>query len=458
MKWTTLFSQRRLGDKKGGEVPSPDRSNFEKDYDRVVFSSAFRRMQDKTQVIPLPESDFVHTRLTHSLEVSCVGRSLGRIVGEKIIKKYNIKDEVITVHNFGSIVATACLSHDIGNPPFGHSGESAISNYFKNGNGKKYKDGINDEEKWSDLINFEGNANGFKLLTNSRKSVGGGIKLTYTTLASFVKYPTKSYKDEKEKKKYKDKVSFKKYGYFQSDKDIFQDIFDELEINKITDYYYSRHPIAFLVEASDDICYRIMDFEDGIRIGLIPFSTGEELLKKTVDKKFDPGKYALIKDKREKIGYLRSIAINKLINECASIFFENEDSILKGKFEKPLIDYINSNETLNEIENISIKEVYKSRNVIQIEAAGFKVVGGLLDMFIEAVNDLDKAKDKKEFRKEKPLSASLIELLPEQFLTDGKPHPDLYERILQVCEFVAGMTDSYAVMLYKRLQGIELPK
>ncbi|MFA5403703.1 MAG: dNTP triphosphohydrolase, partial [Ignavibacteria bacterium] len=305
MKWNTLFSQRRLGDKKDGEIPSPDRSNFEKDYDRVVFSSAFRRLQDKTQVIPLPESDFVHTRLTHSLEVSCVGRSLGKIVGEKIIKKYNL-DNIISVPNFGAIVATACLLHDIGNPPFGHSGESAISNYFKNGNGKKYKKLIGNIEKWSDLVNFEGNANGFKLLTKSYKNVGGGIKLTYTTLAGFVKYPTKSFKTKKDIKRYDGKISFHKFGYFQSDKDIFRDIFDELKINKVTDYYYSRHPIAFLVEASDDICYRIMDFEDGIRIGLIPFSIGEELLKKIVDKKFIPAKYDLIKDRREKIGYLRS--------------------------------------------------------------------------------------------------------------------------------------------------------
>jgi dGTPase len=458
MKWSTLFSQRRLGDKKDCEIPSPDRSNFEKDYDRVVFSSAFRRLQDKTQVIPLPESDFVHTRLTHSLEVSCVGRSLGKKVGEEIIKKYSIKNEITTVQNFGSIVATACLSHDIGNPPFGHSGESAISNYFKNGNGKKYKDLINDDEKWSDLINFEGNANGFKLLTNSRKSVGGGIKLTYTTLASFVKYPTKSYKDEEEKKKNKGKVSFKKYGYFQSDKDIFLDIFDELEINKITNYYYLRHPIAFLVEASDDICYRIMDFEDGIRIGLIPFSRGEEMLKEIVGNGFDKNKYDNIKDNREKIGYLRAKSINNLINECTDIFLHKEEDILSGKFDESLTDNIKSKTFLSEIENLSFKEVYKSKNVVQIEVAGFKVVGGLLDMFIEAVNNLNESENRKKLGKEKPLSASLIEILPEQFLTDGKPNKDLYERILQVCEFVAGMTDSYAVMIYKRLQGIELPK
>jgi dGTPase len=457
MKWTTLFSERRLGDKKGIGIQSSDRSNFEKDYDRVVFSSAFRRLQDKTQVIPLPESDFVHTRLTHSLEVSCVGRSLGKKVGENIIKKYKL-DNIVSVSDFSAIVATACLSHDLGNPPFGHSGESAISNYFKNGNGKKYEAKIKNEEKWSDLVNFEGNANGFKMLTGSRKSVGGGIKLTYTTLASFVKYPTKSLKSENEKKKYKNKISFKKYGYFQADKDIFCDIFDELGINKITGYYYSRHPIAFLVEASDDICYRIMDFEDGIRIGLIPFETGEDLLKKIVDKEFDDGKYSSIKDKREKIGYLRAKAINKLINECSGIFLEIEKNILNGKFDEPLIDKIESKNILYNIENISIEKVYKSTNVIQIETAGFKVVGGLLDMFIEAVNDLNEYRDKKKLGKEKPLSRNLIDLLPEQFLIDGKPGENLYERILQVCEFVAGMTDTYAVMLYKRLQGIELAK
>lgn len=457
MKWNTLFSERRLGEAKSGVSISNDRSNFEKDYDRVVFSSAFRRLQDKTQVIPLPESDFVHTRLTHSLEVSCVGRSLGKIVGKEIIGRSKL-EKIISVSDFGAIIATACLSHDIGNPPFGHSGESAISNYFRNGRGSQYEKLINDKDKWPDLINFEGNANGFKMLTSSRKSVGGGIKLTYTTLASFVKYPTKSFKNDEEKQKYKNNISFKKYGYFQSDKDIFFDIFDELEINKISNYYYSRHPIAFLVEASDDICYRIMDFEDGIRIGLIPFETGENLLKGIVSSDFDEGKYNTIRDKREKIGYLRAKAINKLINECSEIFLGKEEEILSGKFDEPLIDNIDSKNILYNIEKISIENVYKSKNVIQIEIAGFKVVGGLLDMFIEAVNDLNEYKDRKKLGKNKPLSASLIELLPEQFLPDGKPSEDLYERILQICEFVAGMTDTYAVMLYKRLQGIELAK
>ncbi len=457
MNWSTLFSQKRLGEKKNKLNTQSDRSNFEKDYDRVVFSSAFRRLQDKTQVIPLPESDFVHTRLTHSLEVSCVGRSLGKIVGKEIIDRHKLYS-IININDFAAIVATACLSHDLGNPPFGHSGESAISNYFKNGNGKKYETLINNKDKWSDLINFEGNANGFKMLTSSRKSIGGGVKLTYTTLASFVKYPTKSSKEKKEIEKYKDKISFKKYGYFQTDREIFCDIFDSLEIDKVTDYYYLRHPLAFLVEASDDICYRIMDFEDGIRIGLIPYSEGEKLLKEIAGKEFDKGKYNAIKDRREKIGYLRAKVINKLINECSVIFLDNENNILNGKFDKQLIDKINQKDILFNIERISVDKVYKSKNVIQIEVAGFKVVGGLLDMFIEAVNDLYEYKDKKKLEKEKPLSSNLINILPEQFLLDGKPNDDLYERILQICEFVAGMTDSYAVMLYKRLQGIELPK
>jgi dGTPase len=456
MKWNTLFSQRRLGDEKKLSSDKSDRSNFERDYDRVVFSSAFRRLQDKTQVIPLPESDFVHTRLTHSLEVSCVGRSLGKFVGEKIIKKYKLGN-TISVADFGAIVATACLSHDIGNPPFGHSGESAISNYFRNGTGKKYEELIGDKDKWSDLINFEGNANGFKILTNSRKSVGGGIKLTYAALASFVKYPTKSLKEDSDRERFKDKKSFKKYGYFQSDKDIFEDIFSELEIDRITDYYYARHPITFLVEASDDICYRIMDFEDGIRIGLVPFSTGEKMLKSIANKNYDSSKYKAIKDKREKIGYLRAKAISRLIDECAVVFLANEKEILSGKFDKPLLDKIDSQEPIYKIEEISIKEIYKSKNVVQIETAGFKVVDGLLDLFIEAVNDFYEIKDLKELGKQKPLSANLINLLPEQFIS-GKRDDDLYERILQVCGFVAGMTDSYAVMLYKRLQGIELAK
>ncbi len=454
MNWNTLFSEARIGDINPVRVSTPDRTNFERDFDRVVFSSAFRRLQDKTQVIPLPESDFVHSRLTHSLEVSCVARSLGKIVGKEIISKYNLSD--LHASDFGAVCATAALAHDIGNPPFGHSGETSISDYFSNGKGMQFRDSIADENKWADLTNFEGNANGFKILTNFNEASGGNINLTYTTLAAFTKYPTRSNKLAEHAAIHKGKVSQKKYGYFQSEAGIFNQLFTHLEIDRLTDYSFNRHPLAYLVEAADDICYRIIDFEDGIRIGLIDFRTGEELLKAVVGKDFDVTRYNLVTDKREKISYLRAKAINTLINACTKLFLEKEKDICNGKFDQSLIDILANEigEPLNELHTISRKKIYQSKQVLEIEAAGFTIVAELLDLFITAVNDFHI--HGKDLRKKRPYSEKIISLLPAQFLQYEKS--DLYSRILRVCEFVAGMTDSYALTLFRKLKGIELPK
>jgi len=450
MNWNTLFSEARITDKVYQRKTSPDRTNFERDFDRVVFSSAFRRLQDKTQVIPLPESDFVHTRLTHSLEVSCVARSLGKIAGKTIIDRHKLAD--LHASDFGAICATAALAHDIGNPPFGHSGEASISHYFTQGKGTALKSLITDEAQWKDLASFEGNANGFKILTNYNPGSGGNVNLTFTTLAAFTKYPTQSLKTDTEI--VKGKVSQKKYGYFQSEKDIFKTIFTHLEVDQLNEYSWRRHPLAFLVEAADDICYRIIDFEDGIRIGLIPFHEGEELLKAVIGKDFDPQRYNEIGDQREKIAYLRAKSINTLINAAAGIFLDNEETLLNGKLDASLIDLLpeSISEPLNQILMLSVERVYRSKNVLEIEIAGFNVVGELLDAFINAVNDYHTFG--KNLKKERPYSDKLVRLFPKQFLIESDDH---YLRTLRVCEFVAGMTDSYAVTLFRRIKGIELP-
>lgn len=452
MNWNTLFSEARITDKEFVHKKSPDRTNFERDFDRVVFSSAFRRLQDKTQVIPLPESDFVHTRLTHSLEVSCVARSLGKITGKTIIARHQLTD--LHASDFGAICATAALAHDIGNPPFGHSGEASISHYFTQGKGKSLKEVVNNELLWSDLSNFEGNANGFKILTNYNPASGGNVNLTFSTLAAFTKYPTRSHKSAEHAELIKGKVSQKKYGYFNSEKDILSTIFSHLEIDQLTEYAWRRHPLAFLVEAADDICYRIIDFEDGIRIGLIPFYQGEELLKQVIGKDFDASRYDQIGDQREKISWLRAKAINTLVNTCAAIFLDTEADLLSGKKDVSLIELIPDEiaKPLKEILDLSIEHVYRSKNVLEIEIAGFNVVAELLDTFINAINDYHTFG--KNLKKERPYSDKLIRLFPKQFLTGSE---DQYLRILRVCEFVAGMTDSYAVTLFRRIKGIELP-
>lgn len=445
MEWNSLFSTKRL-DEKDTDSASKTRTTFEVDFDRVVFSSAFRRLQDKTQVIPLPESDFVHTRLTHSLETSCVGRSLAKKIGTEIINRHKLKS--VTIEDFGSVVATACLAHDIGNPPFGHSGESAISSYFKKGPGKRFE-GLIALEKWSDLINFEGNANGFRILTNRHNILKGNISLTYSTLATFTKYPCASYKDGKA---HYSKIH-KKYGYFYAEKESFEEVFENLGITKNSDGIYSRHPLAYLIEAADDICYRIIDFEDGIRIGLIPFNEGRDILRSVLsDSYFKQSKFDNIRDQKEQIGYLRSKVITSLVEDTAKIFLDNESAILKGNFDKALLDELEKSkkEVLKLIEKQSISKIYNSRDVVIIEISGFNVVEKLLDLFITAVNSYHELKDR--IRNEDVLSYKLIELLPKQFLgNDGYPEEDLYSRILQICEFIAGMTDTYAISLFKRL-------
>lgn len=445
MDWNYLFSVKRL-EEKDTDSANQTRTTFEVDFDRVVFSSAFRRLQDKTQVIPLPESDFVHTRLTHSLETSCVGRSLAKKVGKEIIARNNLKS--VTVEDFGSVAATACLAHDIGNPPFGHSGESAISDYFRKGQGKKYEQDI-PVEKWSDLVNFEGNANGFRILTNRHNILKGNIRLTYSTLAAFTKYPCASFKTGKEHFK----RIHKKYGYFYAEKDSFEEVFSALKITKNKDGIYSRHPLAYIIEAADDICYRIIDFEDGIRIGLIPFEQGRDILRSILSNTyFKQKKFDKIKDSKEQIGYLRSKVITSLVEDVSAIFLDNEKKILNGDYDISLLDEIDRKKfnILKEIENLSVRNIYNSRDVVMIEVSGFSVVGKLLDLFINAVNSFHELGSK--IHKEDVLSEKLIEILPKQFLgNDGKPEKDLYLRILQICEFIAGMTDSYAISLFRKL-------
>ncbi len=327
MNWNKLLSNKLLGDAASSEIKLTDgRSQFQRDFDRIVFSSAFRRLQDKTQVFPLPENDFVHTRLTHSLEVSCVGRSLGTLAGEKILKRNrDLAKKYSSVH-FGEIVAAACLAHDIGNPPFGHSGEDSIAEYFRNGNGREFEGEIKDPKKWADFTKFEGNAQGFRIITKLQNpNSGGGLKLTCASLAAFTKYPKESALSQKQKKGGSKSKFYKKFGFFQTEKDLFAEVAEETGLIKKGlkgDYCWSRHPLTFLVEAADDICYRIMDLEDGFRLGLLTFDYTEELLRPLVTSNLTSYEG---RSKNDKIGYLRAKAINDTVTQLADVFIENEN-------------------------------------------------------------------------------------------------------------------------------------
>jgi len=444
MQWEQLLSLKRQGDtsKRLRKEQDDTRLGFEVDYDRIIFSAAFRSLQDKTQVIPLSKTDFVHNRLTHSLEVSVVGRSLGRLVGKQIIAKYPHLQEVhgYQPNDFGAIVAAAALSHDIGNPPFGHSGEKAIGEYFKTGNGLKYKDQLT-EKQWQDLIDFEGNANGFSVLAASREGIEGGLRISYATLGAFMKYPKESLP-----KKPTQKICDKKYGFFQQDKEFFAEVANDLGLisNKSgNDIGFERHPLAYLVEAADDICYTIIDFEDGINLGWISEEYALEYLIKLVKNGIDTKKYNELLTKEDRISYLRALAIGSLINDAVAVFMENEKTILAGDFPFALMDKSQYKAQMNDIIQISIKNVYQSKEVIQKEVMGYKIINNLLDSFCTAYN-------KKENGTASNYDELLLKLLPERFQFQKE---NLYDRLLHICHFVSLLTDGKALELYKTIQA-----
>ena len=443
MIWEQLLSLKRFGDthKRLRKEQDETRLGFEVDYDRVIFSSEFRSLQDKTQVIPLSQTDFVHTRLTHSLEVSVVARSLGRTVGEKVLKKYpELVNLGYKMNDFGAIVATAALAHDIGNPPFGHSGEKAIGEYFINGNGKKYKEQLTDKQ-WQDLIDFEGNANGFRILTKTKEGTEGGLRLSYATLGAFIKYPKESLP-----KKPTSHIADKKYGIFQAELNAFNDVAQDLGListGKDKNIAFKRHPLAFLVEAADDICYTIIDFEDGINLGLIEEEFALEYLIKLVKDTINSEKYYQLKHKKERLSYLRALAIGTLINEATNVFLENEEAILNGDYPYSLLEKCKYEAQINDIIKLSVEKIYKSREVIEKELVGYSIIAKLLDVFLTATNN-------KFENTVSNYDKLIINLLPESL---QNPKDTLYMRILTICGFVASLTDGFALQLYKKING-----
>lgn len=440
MEWDKLLSTLRFGQEHLRDRDQHARTEFQRDYDRLVFSSPFRRLQNKTQVFPLPGSVFVHNRLTHSLEVACVGRSLANNVAVELSEKYKDEPWITKLHSLDDIVATACLAHDLGNPPFGHSGERAISTYFSEGNGLKYKPLLN-EQQWNDLIHFEGNANAFRLLShqfNGRRP--GGFALTYSTLASIIKYP---YPSTSAKKK-------PKFGYFESESESFKKLTEELGIIEVDAelHKFARHPLVFLVEAADDICYQVMDIEDAHRLKLLtPSETSELLLgffEGETKEKIKRG-MGYISDANESVAYLRSRVIGLLVHECTEAFLAHEEEILEGNFMTPLIDLISETpkEAYEHCSKVAIKKIYNSSDVVDIEVAGHQIISVLLDKLLDAV-----------INPQKSYSKLLLDRIPIQYETEAESE---YVRILSILDYISGMTDVYALDLYRKIFGMSLP-
>jgi len=442
MEWEKLLSLKRHGDefKRKRIEQDETRLGFEVDYDRIIFSSEFRSLQDKTQVVPFSQGDFVHTRLTHSLETSVVGRSLGRKVGVEILKKYpHLKNKLgYQSNDFGAIVASASLAHDIGNPPFGHSGEKSIGQYFISGPGKKFKDILNEKE-FQDLCDFEGNANGFKILTQSRAGREGGLRLSYATLGTFVKYPKESLPV-----KPSSNISDKKYGFFQNEKNTYVDIANELGLLK-DDGGYNRHPLTFLVEAADDICYTIIDFEDGINLGLVQEDYALEYLINLVRDSINTEKYNALNNTIDRVSYLRALSINTLINEAVQIFIENEDDILSGNFHVSLLKKSKYKPQISDIIKISVEKIYESKEVIEKEVAGYNIINKLLDTFISSVNRYYEGN-------QTSYDDLILKLLPS---TTNLNHDNLYSRLLEICHYVASLSDRKALNVYNKITGVE---
>lgn len=441
MQWEELLSLRKHGDKnKRLRIEENEtRLGFEVDYDRVIFSSAFRSLQDKTQVIPLSKTSFVHTRLTHSLEVSVVGRSLGRAVGKAILKKHPQLQNVhgYQFNDFGAIVAAAALAHDIGNPPFGHSGEKAIGDYFLNGNGKRFKEKLTAKE-YQDLVDFEGNANGFKILTESKDGVEGGLRLTYASLGAFMKYPKESLP-----KRPTGHVADKKYGVFQSDTTFFKEVASELGLlSRNNGNGYARHPLTYLVEAADDICYTIIDFEDGINLGLIEEEIALEYLINLVRNTLKKDVYSRLTTSQNRLAYLRSLAINTLISEATAIFIENEEEILKGTFSEALLDKSQYKVQVDDIIKISVEKVYQSTEVMEKEIAGYTILSTLLDAFTTAYENHTNGE-----------SRHYDKLLLHMFVNDLSSNKSVYEYLMECCSYISCLTDGNALQIFQKIKG-----
>ncbi|MEM9686870.1 MAG: deoxyguanosinetriphosphate triphosphohydrolase [Bacteroidota bacterium] len=445
MNWEQLLSLKRFGDthKRLREEQDETRLGFEVDYDRIIFSSAFRSLQDKTQVIPLSKTDFVHTRLTHSLEVSVVGRSLGRITGKKILEKYPYLKTGHKYHfnDFGAIVAAAALAHDIGNPPFGHSGEKAIGAYFKSGKGQELKKVLT-AKQYQDLVDFEGNANGFKILTESREGIPGGLRLSYATLGAFMKYPKESLP-----KKPVMSIAAKKFGFFQSEKEYFLEVVSELglmETGTEDNIAFCRHPLAYLVEAADDICYTIIDFEDGINLGLVEEEYALEYLINLVKETINIQKYNALQTKEDRVSYLRALAINTLIEEASRTFIAHETAILEGNFETSLLAKSKYKAQIEDIIALSIKKIYQSEDVIEKELSGYAIIEKLLEVYAAAILRISDTTDTHH-------DSLLLKLLPDKYI---HKNTSVYKKLLDICCFIASLTDGRVVELHRKISGL----
>lgn len=436
MDWSSLLSTYRLGQ---AANPEPSvRSDFQRDGDRLMFSAAFRRMQDKTQVFPLEKNDYVRTRLTHSLEVSCVGRSLGTSVGAQLVERYpHLRTQGIHAADIGDIVAAACLAHDIGNPPFGHFGEQAMCDYFAQGAGAAILDCLDNAQEREDLRHIEGNAQGFRIV-NRLESLDnhGGLRLTAATIASSSKYPSLA-----------GTGSYSKNGCYLDDWQDFCTLFAALGLKRLQDSRWQRHPLSFLMEAADDICYLIVDIEDAYQIGQIDYDIARDKLAPLAGGLVEESRFNAMRSRSDQLAYLRAKAIGQLVHETVDVFWQVESDLLDGSHGTALLESIPSYPALQTLRRFAQEHIYISRPVVEVQIAGHRILTGLMDIFCQTVlHDAQQRAGRRD--------TMILALLPTRYT---RHNASLYQRLLGVCDYISGMTDSYAVSLYKKLTGISLP-
>ncbi|MBC7981341.1 MAG: dNTP triphosphohydrolase [Armatimonadetes bacterium] len=471
MDWPRLLSPKRFPDT-SSQIYIRARPPWQQDYDRLVFCSAFRRLQDKTQVHPLSGSDYVRTRLTHSLEVSSVARSLGTLAGNHILEKHGRKKyqqstlrASLTPLDVGMISSAAALAHDIGNPPFGHSGEDAIRYWFATSAvAAKVKLNLTDSQIL-DFESWEGNAEGFRLLSRLQMSRDQwGMRLTAATLGSFMKYPisSKAFVADRslaDESNLKQEIARKKPGIFRHDLELWREVASELGLPEHkSGEMWPRHPIAFLTEAADDICYRIVDLEDGFRLGRVTFAEFRDRILPL----FDKGKRSKVvtrlreqHDEPNKASYLRAMAIGELIRQVDEAFRANEEALLNGTMKTSLLKETIAFSQLDKISDFTRVRVYSAPNVLQIEAAGFEIISGLLDLFVGTLEALSSDESLHSSLQAKKLA----QLMPREcFGPKGRPTKVPYVRLLDAVDFVAGMTDTFALDLFRKIRGVTIPR
>jgi dGTPase len=454
-KWPKLMSKKRY--RGAAEDPTEDtveevRGTFFKDADRIIYSSPFRRLQDKTQVHPFPGTDYIRTRLTHSLEVSTVGRSLALSVGDQLVKRHDLNSgkNPLDRSDFGGVVAAACLAHDIGNPPFGHAGEEAIRHWFLHDDNLDYVRDISEPAQRFDLQAFEGNAQGFRLLTRlAGWRERGGLRISCATLGAFMKYPCGSLAIDPETEHESPR---QKFGYFQQDKDAFRIVADTLGLKKIdTDPFRRyRHPLAYLVEAADDICYLIADLEDGFKYKKLSYEKVRDFLKVISGGVIASARLRSIRERSDKIAYLRAKAIGVLVEDVIIVFLDNEDKITNGKLKGSLLDNTKHKDIIKRIRVYCDINLYKDRAKLVSELSGFEVINDLFEIFATSLRDWESRGYKID--ELHPRYQKAIRLLPGY---ENLPM-DRYEWLLRVTDYISGMADRYALAQFQKLKAIHI--